>query len=55
MADPLEDGQTKVVVGFPFRYGSLCYVTEDFLIAYYFEHAELINVYVIVPRATPAR
>lgn len=55
MADPGEDGRFKVAVGFPFRYGSICCVTEDFLIAYYFEHAALITVYAIVPRATPPR
>ena len=50
MADPAEDGRSKVAVGFPFRYDSICYVTEDFLIAYYFEHAALVTVYAIVPR-----
>ena len=50
MADPYEDGRTKVAVGFPFRYDSICYATEDFLIAYYFENAAVVMVYAIVPR-----
>lgn len=50
MADPYEDGHTKVAVGFPFRYDSICYATEDFLLAYYFENAAVVTVYAIVPR-----
>ena len=50
MANPYEDGRTKVAVGFPFRYDSICYATEDFLIAYYFENAAVVTVYAIVPR-----
>ena len=51
MADPHKDGHTKVAVGFPFRYDSICYATEDFLVAYYFENPSVIAVYAIVPRA----
>ena len=50
MTDPYEDGRTKLAVGFPFRYDSICYATEDFLVAYYFENAVVITVYAIVPR-----
>lgn len=50
MGDPYEDGLTKLAVGFPFRYDSICYVTEDFLVAYYFENAAVVTVYAIVPR-----
>ncbi len=50
MADPHKDGHTKVAVGFPFRYDSICYATVDFLIAYYFENAAVVTVYAIVPR-----
>lgn len=50
MGDPYEDGLTKLAIGFPFRYDSICYVTEDFLIAYYFENAAVVTVYAIVPR-----
>lgn len=53
MAHPEEDGRSKVAVGFPFRYDSICRVTEDFLIAYHFENAALIVIYAIVPRAKP--
>ncbi len=50
MGDPYEDGLTKLAIGFPFRYDSICYATEDFLIAYYFENAAVVTVYAIVPR-----
>ena len=50
MANPYEDGRSKVAIGFPFRYDSICYATEDFLIAYYFENAAVVTVYAIVPR-----
>lgn len=50
MANPYEDGATKLAVGFPFRYDSICYATEDFLIAYYFDNAAVVTVYAIVPR-----
>lgn len=50
MANPYEDGLTKLAIGFPFRYDSICCVTEDFLIAYYFENAAVVTVYAIVPR-----
>ena len=50
MSDPYEDGVIKLAIGFPFRYDSICYATEDFLIAYYFENAAVVTVYAIVPR-----
>ncbi len=27
MANPYEDGRSKVAIGFPFRYDSICYAT----------------------------
>ena len=55
MAYPYEDGRTRVRIGFPFRYDSICYATADFLIAYYFENAAVVAVYAVVPRMNPQR